>query len=341
MVPSRTVPGLDPGEGDVMSAAQVVGVGNAIVDVIGQVGDEFIAEHDLNRGSMTLIDEPRAEQLTSLMPEGIKASGGSAANTMVGVASFGQSSAYIGKVRDDELGAAFVEDIRKAGVEFDVDPATSGPATARCLIQVTPDGQRTMNTFLGASSVLTTSDIDESLVANAKILYCEGYLWDLEEAKQAIRSAMDIAGSNGVTSSLTLSDPFAVDRHRDEWLDLISDKVDLVFGNSDEIESLLGTDDPAEIISQLRTMTQTACITKGLNGSMIVTADDVIDIPVVEVEKRIDTTGAGDLYASGVLAALAQGKTLAEAGHMGSCAAAEIITHMGARPLQDLASFCA
>lgn len=323
-----------------MSTASVVGVGNAIVDVIGQVDDEFIAEHDLNRGSMTLIDEPRAEALTALMPDGLKESGGSAANTMVGVASFGQTSAYIGKVRDDALGAAFIDDIRNAGVAFNTSPASGGPATARCLIQVTPDGQRTMNTFLGASSMLTTSDIDEQLVANAKILYCEGYLWDLEEAKASIRHAMDIARSNGVTASLTLSDPFAVDRHRDEWLDLISDKVDLLFGNNDEVESLLGTDNRDDIVAKLRGLTEVACITQGREGSIIVTADDVLQIPVVEVDKRVDTTGAGDLYAAGVMAGIAQGKSLFDAGQMGSCAAAEVISHIGARPLQALASLC-
>ncbi len=331
---------MDPVRESAMSAADVVGVGNAIVDVIGQVSNEFITEHDLNRGSMTLIDEPRAEVLTALMPDGLKESGGSAANTMVGVASFGQTSAYIGKVLDDELGRSFITDLRAAGVGFDVAPATTGPASGRCLIQVTPDGQRTMNTFLGASSMLTTDDIDEQLVANAKILYCEGYLWDLEEAKAAIRMAMDIARANGVTPSLTLSDPFAVDRHRVEWLDLISDKVDLLFGNTDEVVSLLGTEDHDEIITKLRSMTETACITQGSAGSIIVTADDVIQVPVVEVDERIDTTGAGDLYAAGVMAGLAQGKSLFDSGQMGSCAAAEIITHIGARPLQKLASLC-
>ncbi len=324
-----------------MSSAEVVGVGNAIVDVIGQVSDDFIAEHDLNRGSMTLIDEPRAEALTELMPDGQKASGGSAANTMVGVASFGTSAAYIGKIRDDELGDAFVSDIRDAGVGFDVAAAEQGPATARCLIQVTPDGQRTMNTFLGASSRLTTDDISEELVARAKILYCEGYLWDLDEAKQAIRLAMDIAEDSGVTSSLTLSDAFCVDRHRDEWLSLISDRVTLLFGNNDELVSMLGTENPDELVAGVRELTETACITQGLAGSMIVTADAVLQIPVVEVEKRVDTTGAGDLYAAGVLAGLARGLSLDAAGNMGSCAAAEIISHIGARPLESLEEFCA
>ena len=323
-----------------MSTAEVVGVGNAIVDVIAQVDDSFIADHELNRGSMTLIDEPRAEQLTELMPPGLKESGGSAANTMVGVASFGQTAAYIGKVRNDALGDVFIHDIREAGVQFDVTPASSGPATARCLIQVTPDGQRTMNTFLGASSVLTTDDIDEQLVAQAKVLYCEGYLWDLEEAKQAIRHAMGIAKANGVTTSLTLSDPFAVDRHRDEWLDLIADRVDLLFGNRDEVYSLLGTDDRDHIIGRLRDMAETTCVTMGSSGSMIITPNEVFEIPVVEVDERVDTTGAGDLYAAGVLAGLAQGQSLDVAGRMGSCAAAEIITHIGARPLQALSSLC-
>ena len=323
-----------------MSTAEVVGVGNAIVDVIAQVDDSFITDHELNRGSMTLIDEPRAELLTGLMPPGLKESGGSAANTMVGVASFGQTAAYIGKVRDDALGEVFIHDIREAGVGFDVTPATAGPATARCLIQVTPDGQRTMNTFLGASSVLTTNDIDEQLVAQAKVLYCEGYLWDLEEAKQAIRHAMGIAKENGVMTSLTLSDPFAVDRHREEWLDLIADRVDLLFGNRDEVHSLLGTEDRSEIITRLRDMAETTCVTMGSSGSMIITPTDVLEIPVVEVDERVDTTGAGDLYAAGVLAGLAQGQNLDVAGRMGSCAAAEVITHIGARPLQALSSLC-
>ncbi len=324
-----------------MSSADVVGVGNAIVDVIGQVPESFISENDLNRGSMTLIDEPRAESLTTLMPDGLKESGGSAANTMVGVASFGVSAAYVGKIRNDELGDVFVDDIRETGVQFDVAAAESGPATARCLIQVTPDGERTMNTFLGASARLTTSDISEELVASAKILYCEGYLWDLEEAKQAIRLAMDIARDNGVTASLTLSDPFAVERHRDEWLSLIQDRVTLLFGNHDELVSLLGTGDHDALISGVRDLTETACITQGRAGSLIVTRDDVIEIPVVEVDKRVDTTGAGDLYAAGVLAGLASGAPLGVAGRMGSCAAAEIIGHIGARPLQSLKSFCA
>ncbi|MGI9608333.1 MAG: adenosine kinase [Acidimicrobiales bacterium] len=323
-----------------MSAAKVVGVGNAIVDVIGKVDDEFIDRWDLNKSAMTLIDEPRAEQLTRLMPDGLKESGGSAANTMVGVASFGVSAAYLGKVRDDALGDVFRRDIRESGVGFDCEPATDGPATARCLIQVTPDGQRTMNTFLGASSVLTDADIDEELIAGAEVLYCEGYLWDLEEAKQAIRHGMDIARANGVTASLTLSDSFAVDRHRDEWLDLIADRVDLLFGNLDEVQSLFGTDSLDVASSKLRDLTETSCITLGREGSVIITSDDVIAIPVVEVVKRVDTTGAGDLYAAGVLAGLAQGFDLGTSGRMGSCAAAEIITHIGARPMVDLAEYC-
>jgi sugar/nucleoside kinase (ribokinase family) len=324
-----------------MGVAEVVGVGNAIVDVIGQVDDDFIAKWELNRGSMTLIDEPRAEQLTSLMPHGLKESGGSAANTMVGVASFGVASAYIGKVRDDQLGEVFIHDIREAGVQFDVAPATSGPATARCLIQVTPDGQRTMNTFLGASSVLTVDDIDESLVATAKALYCEGYLWDLEEAKQAIRLGLEIAKTNRVTASMTLSDPFAVDRHRHEWMDLIADRVDLLFGNIDEVISLLGTDDESVMVHEMRELSEIACITKGKLGSMIITSSEVIHIPVVQVQRRVDTTGAGDLYAAGVLSGIARGAELAHAGHMGSCAAAEVITHIGARPMQPLQTYCA
>jgi len=261
-----------------MSTAEVVGVGNAIVDVIAQVDDSFITDHELNRGSMTLIDEPRAELLTGLMPPGLKESGGSAANTMVGVASFGQTAAYIGKVRNDALGEVFMHDIREAGVGFDV--------------------------------------------------------------KQAIRHAMGIAKEHGVMTSLTLSDPFAVDRHREEWLDLIADRVDLLFGNRDEVHSLLGTQDRSEIITRLRDMAETTCVTMGHSGSMIITPTEVLEIPVVEVDERVDTTGAGDLYAAGVLAGLAQGQNLDVVGRMGSCAAAEVITHIGARPMQALSSLC-
>lgn len=321
--------------------AEVVGVGNAIVDIIGQVDDDFITTWELNRGTMTLVDEERAQLLTGLLPHGLKESGGSAANTMVGVASFGRPAAYIGKVRDDALGEVFRHDLGEAGVQFDVAPASTGPATARCLIQVTPDGQRTMNTFLGASSRLTTDDIDEELVAGARVLYCEGYLWDLQEAKDAIRQAMDIALSNGVTSSMTLSDPFCVDRHRAEWLDLIGDRVDLLFGNIDEVVSLLGTDDDDKIVAAMREMTQYAFITKGRHGSMVVTADEVLTVPAVQIDKVVDTTGAGDLYSSGVLVGMASGFDLATAGWMGSCAASEVITHVGARPFVDLSSYCA
>lgn len=324
-----------------MGVGQVVGVGNAIVDVIGQVDDEFIDRWNLNRGSMTLIDEDRAEQLTALMPDGLKESGGSAANTVVGVASFGVPAAYIGKVRDDVLGAAFAEGMREAGVSYEVSPAESGMATARCLIQVTPDGQRTMNTFLGASSRLTVDDIDEELVAGASALYCEGYLWDLEEAKAAIRHGIDVARANGVPASFTLSDPFAVDRHREEWLDLISDRVDLLFGNIDEVRSLFGLESLDDMIDRVRSMCPTACITMGKDGSVVLDGDETTRIPAKQVDRRVDTTGAGDLYASGVLAGLAQGHDLATAATMGSCAAAEVITHIGARPLVPLSEYCA
>jgi len=324
-----------------MSAASVVGVGNAIVDVIGQVGHDFIDEFELTKSAMTLIDEDRANALTDAMPHGEMASGGSAANTMVGVASFGEPAAYLGKVRDDEIGAAFIRDIRAAGVGYDVAPAPAGAATGRCLIQVTPDGERTMNTFLGASSMLTVGDLDEELIGRASVLYCEGYLWDLEDAKEAIRVAMDMAHENGVTASFTLSDSFAVDRHGAEWPDLISDRVDLLFGNIDEATAITGTETLEGVIEAVRQMTETACITMGREGSVIVTAHDVIKVPIVDIVERVDTTGAGDLYASGVLVGLAQGRDLETCGRMGNCAAAEIISHIGARPFVNLAEHCA
>lgn len=320
-----------------MPGFDVVGVGNAIVDVIVHVDDDFIVTHDLNKGAMTLIDAERAVALYDAMPAGIEASGGSAANTIAGVASFGGRAAYIGKVRDDQLGSVFRHDIRAAGVAFDVPFAVKGPPTARCLIQVTPDAQRTMNTFLGVSSLLSPADVDPALVASAKVVYCEGYLWDVDIAKAAIRTAMDAGRAAGAKVALTLSDAFCVDRHRDEWLELIDSRVDIVFANETEICSLYETDwetAAAKIAGQV----EVACLTRSEHGSVIVTPTERIAVAPHRVEHLVDTTGAGDLYASGFLYGYTHGLPLAECGRLASLAAAEIISHLGARPAVALRS---
>lgn len=316
----------------------VVGVGNAIVDVIATVEDAFIDDHGLNKGAMTLIDAERATSLYASMPPGLEASGGSAANTMAGLASLGSAAAYLGKVRADQLGEVFRHDLRAAGVGFDVAPASEGDPTARCLIQVTPDAERTMNTFLGISAFLSPDDIDESLVASAAITYCEGYLWDTDVAKAAIRSAMSAAADAGRTVALTLSDSFCVDRHRAEWLDLLSDKVDLVFANESEICSLFETDDFDQAAAAIGELVATAALTRSAAGSVVVTGAEQLTVPAAPVDNVVDATGAGDLYASGFLHGLAQGASLERCAELGSIAAGEIISHIGARPRVALTS---
>ena len=316
----------------------VVGVGNAIVDVIAMVDDDFVDKHGLAKGAMTLIDAERASSLYAVMPPALEISGGSAANTMAGVASLGGSAAHLGKVRNDQLGEVFVHDLRAAGVGFDVPLAVAGPPTGRSLIQVTPDAERTMNTFLGMSTLLAPADIDEELVASAAITYCEGYLWDIDVAKAAIRHTMDVASEAGRMVSLTLSDSFCVDRHRDEWLDLISDMVDLLFANETEVCSLFETDHFDSAATQAAEITEIAALTRAADGSVVVSAAGRVDVDAVYVPKVVDATGAGDLYASGFLFGLATGADLKRCAELGGIAAAEIISHVGARPQQSLAS---
>ncbi len=315
----------------------VVGVGNAIVDVISTVPAKFIEHNGLVKGAMTLIDADQATSLYELMPPGIESSGGSAANTTVGIASFGGRAGFLGKVRDDQLGAVFVHDLRAAGVEFDVRPSSDGPPTARCLIQVTPDAERTMNTFLGIAAFLTPDDIDEAVVASAAVTYCEGYLWDAEIAKAAIHSAMDIAHQSGRRVSLTLSDSFCVDRHRHEWLDLLADKVDLVFANEAEICALFETDDFDSAREQIRDVVEVSALTRSARGSVVVSGNDTWVIPASPVEYVVDATGAGDLYASGFLHGFAHGADPERCAAYGGLAAAEVISHLGARPRVSLA----
>ena len=316
----------------------VVGVGNAIVDVIATVSDAFSEEHGLVKGAMTLIETERATSLYAAMPPGIEASGGSAANTMAGVASLGGRATYIGKVRNDQLGEVFAHDTRNGGVAFDVPFATAGEPTARSLIQVTPDGERTMNTFLGISAFLSPDDVDEATVASAAITYCEGYLWDRDEAKDAIRHAMSIASDAGRIVSLTLSDSFCVDRHRDEWLGLLDDRVDLVFANEAEVCSLFETDDFDAAAERLASMVETAALTRSAKGSVVMSQGERIDVPATPVAQVVDATGAGDLYAAGFMYGLSMGASMERCAELGSLAAGEVISHIGARPHVQLST---
>lgn len=319
----------------------VVGIGNAIVDVISQESEDFIGAHDLVKGAMTLIDADRAKQLYSAMAPAIETSGGSAANTMAGIASFGGTAGYIGKVRDDQLGEVFGHDIRAVGVDFEVAAATEGPPTARCLIVVTPDAARTMNTFLGTSSLLHPDEIDTDFVAAGKVLYCEGYIWDIEITKQAIRKAVDACRSAGNKVSFTLSDSFCVERHHAEWLDLVDGSIDILFGNEHEVCTLFETDDFEAAVDAVQGKVEIACLTRGARGSVIVTPDRRIEIAAEPVGHVVDTTGAGDLYASGFLYGYTNGHELATCGRLASIAAAEVIGHVGARslvPLHQLAA---
>ena len=276
-------------------------------------------------------------KLYAAMPPGIEASGGSAANTMAGVASLGGRAAYIGKVSDDQLGEVFRHDTQSGGVAFDVPAAKEGEPTARSLIQVTPDGERTMNTFLGVSAHLAPGDVDEARVASAAVTYCEGYLWDRPEAKDAIRHAMSVASDAGRIVSLTLSDSFCVDRHRDEWLDLVDDKVDLVFANEAEVCSMFRTDDFDAAARQLAAIVEVAAVTRAAEGSVVMAeGGDRITVPAVPVERVVDATGAGDLFAAGFLHGLTVGADLSRCAEIGSIAAGEVISHVGARPHVEL-----
>lgn len=319
----------------------VVGIGNALVDVISHEVDEFIDSLGVPKGAMTLIDEQRANDIYDSMGAAIEISGGSAANTIVGVAALGGSARYIGKVRDDQLGAVFTHDLRATGVHYDVTAATTGPSTGCCLIVVTPDAQRTMNTFLGASVHLNPTDVDGDAVRAAKVLYLEGYLFDPPEAQEAFRVAATHANDAGRTVALTLSDSFCVERHRDAFVDLVDHHVDLLFANEAEILSLYQTDSFEEAAERVRGHGAIAALTRSEHGSVIVTADDTISVPAHPVDELVDTTGAGDLYAAGFLFGHSRGLDPATCGRLGSLAAAEVISHVGARPQADLAALAA
>lgn len=316
----------------------VVGVGNAIVDVIAQADEALIERLNLSKGTMTLIDAADADRLYGEMGAGIETSGGSAANTLAGIASLGGNGAYIGKVRDDQLGGVFSHDIKATGVDYRSRPATTGESTARCLIFVTPDADRTMQTFLGVSVMLGPDDIDPEAIGDAQITYLEGYLFDRDEAKEAFVKSAELAHAAGRKVALSLSDPFCVDRHRASFRHLVEGHVDILFANHDEITSLFETDSFDEAVGQLVGKIDLAAVTRGADGSVIVTADQVIEIAAEPVTNVVDTTGAGDLYAAGVLYGLTQGYELEVAGRIGSICAAEVISHYGARPETSLSA---
>lgn len=315
----------------------VLGIGNAIVDIMAQTEEDFLVGHGMVKGSMALIDETRAAAIYAAMGKARQISGGSAANTIAGVASFGVRAAYVGKVKSDALGGFYGDDIRAAGVAFDTEAATDGAATGCSYILVTPDGERTMNTYLGAAQDLTANDIDADQIAAAGIVYLEGYLWDPPNAKEAFRKAADIAHGAGRRVALTLSDSFCVDRYRAEFLDLMrKGTVDLVFANEAELRSLYQTSDFDSALAQVRKDTTLAVVTRSEKGCIVATADSVTPVPAFKIDKLVDTTGAGDLFAAGFMAGLVRNASHEDCARLGALAAAEVIQHIGARPLVSL-----
>ncbi len=319
----------------------VLGVGNAIVDVLARVDEAFIADHGLAKDAMLLIDELRAEELYAAFPPGEEISGGSAANTLAGVASLGARGAYIGKVAKDQLGEVFAHDLRAAGVHYDTAPLEGGPATARCLIAVPPDARRAMNTFLGASALIADSDIDPELVKASTVTFLEGYLFDRPEAKTAFVRAAEIAQANDRRVALTLSDVFCVERHRDSFRQLVKNHIDVLLANEAELKSLYQVETFEEALAAVRAETRVAAVTRSEKGAVIVSGDYEASVPAGDVAKVEDTTGAGDLFAAGFLSAYARGMDLESCGKLGVIAASEIISHIGARPQTELKALAA
>lgn len=313
----------------------VLGIGNAIIDIISRCDDSFLTARNIEKGAMILVDETQAEALYADMGPAVEVSGGSAGNTIACIAALGGKAAYVGSVADDQLGAVYAHDIRSLGVEFTTAYDTSGIATARSFILVSPDGQRTMNTFLGACQNLGPKDIDEAQIRRARVVYMEGYLWDPVEAKKAFIKAMDIASAAGGKVALTLSDSFCVGRYREEFLDLVHNRVDILFANEAEIMSLYQVDTFEEAILQVKTHAEIAVLTRSEKGAVIISADQCLTIPAHPTEV-VDTTGAGDLYAGGFLYGYSKGYDLETCGRIAAICAAEIISHIGARPEADL-----
>jgi sugar/nucleoside kinase (ribokinase family) len=320
-----------------VSRFDVLALGNALVDVLVHADDDFVSRTGVERGAMTMVDAARSDEIYAEMGPAVEASGGSAANTAAGVAAFGGKAAYIGRVADDTFGKVFAHDLRSAGVHFETPFAVAGSPTGRCLVIVTPDAQRTMCTFLGAGAELDESYVDEALVESAAITYLEGYIWDPPAAKEAVRRAAAIAHRADQRVALTLSDPFCVERHRDEFRELVESHIDIVFANEHEITMLYEVDSFDEALQHVRGHCEIAALTRGPLGSVIVAGDavHVIDPYPVDV---VDTTGAGDAYAAGFLYGLTHGHPLAVCGQLGSLGASEAISQLGARPASDLSA---
>lgn len=317
----------------------VVGIGNAIVDVLAKVGEGFLKERELPKGGMTLVGAPEAGKIYSEIIAEREVSGGSAANTVAALASLGGQPAFIGKVHDDELGQEFGRDIGAAGVDFFTKPLTEGPVTGRSIVLVTPDAERSMFTYLGASKMLSVEDIDEEIIKTAKIIYLEGYLWDEDEAKKAMTKACELAHRYHKKVAFSLSDKSCVNRHREEFLRLIEDYVDILFGNEEEIKALFAEEDFYKTLDLIKNKVETAAITRSAKGSVVVNGRTKTYVEAEVVENVVDSTGAGDLYAAGFLYGYTQGRSLGTCAMIGSIAAAEILGHYGARPEVSLRGF--
>lgn len=319
-----------------MSKFDVAGVGNAIVDVLSFIDEKFLIDNQLVKGSMTLVDSARSAELYAKLGQTAECSGGSVANSLAGLASLGARTAFVGKVAADQMGKIFTHDMRSIGVHFNTPPLDGDISTASCLVCVTPDAQRTMATYLGACTQVTEADIDEAVIADAKILYIEGYLWDAAAPKAAIRKAIAAAKKSGRKVAFTLSDTFCVDRFRDEFLRLIEHDIDILFANENELKSLYQTQDFDRACEQLQGACEVAAVTRSEKGSVVITEDAVTPVATSKVDKVVDTTGAGDLYAAGFLFGLAHGKKLAECAALGNRCAGHIITQLGARSMKPL-----
>ena len=314
----------------------VVGIGNAIVDVLVQANDDLIDNFELTKGTMALVDEAQAERLYASVGPGLETSGGSAANTLAGVAQLGGRAGFIGRVRNDQLGGIFTHDIRSVGARFDTPAATEGPSTARCLILVTPDAQRTMCTYLGASVGLDPADLDLDMVAQAKVLYLEGYLWDSDEAKAAFITAAEVARAHGGEVALSLSDAFCVERHRESFQELVDGHVDILFANEMEITALYKANSFEEAADQVRGRCKLAALTRSEQGSVVLNGAGAHSVAPFQLGPLLDTTGAGDLYAAGFLHAYTQGQAVEACGRLGSLCAGQVVTQLGPRPQGSL-----
>jgi fructokinase len=319
----------------------VVGIGNAIVDVLVQADDDLLDNFELTKGTMALVDEGQAERLYASVGPGLETSGGSAANTLAGIAQLGGRAGFIGRVRDDQLGAIFAHDIRSVGARFETPAATTGASTARCLILVTPDAQRTMCTYLGASVGLNPDDLDLAMVAQAQLLYLEGYLWDSDDAKKAFIAAAEVARAHGGEVALSLSDAFCVERHRDSFQELVDGHVDVLFANEMEITALYKANSFEEAADQVRGRCKVAALTRSEQGSVVLLGDESIAIAPYRLGPLVDTTGAGDLYAAGFLYGYTRGYDLERCGQLGSLCAGAVVTQLGPRPQDSLQALVA